>query len=274
MYLEKEVNRMYKRFNLLMNNNDKQYSNSILPYYDDGLEYLSDLKEVVSHNLALDDLILDSNDNISGDQIRDKWFPQLDFNIFLSHSHQDEKIAIALAGWLKHNFGLDAFIDSSVWGYCDELLQRLDNAYCRSGDYTYNYEKRNKTTSHVHIMLSSALTKMLDQTECVIFLNTDHSIPDYRVVSGTKVNNTYSPWIYHELLMSTTLEVKQPNRLTHGETRGTQYYNYERAITYNTEPYLKKMQELKSDDLIKWEEQNHGFHEYSLDTLYELVGNK
>lgn len=263
---------MYKRFNLLMNNSDSLYSNNIQSYYDDGLEFLSKIKKSVGLDLALDDHDLRSSDNISGDEIRDKWFPQFNFDVFLSHSHQDEKMAIALAGWLKHNFDLDAFIDSTVWGYCDELLGKLDNAYCRSGDHTYSYEKRNKTTSHVHMMLSSALTKMLDQTECVIFLNTDHSIPEERVINGNEVNNTYSPWIYHELLMSTTLEVKLPNRLYQSESRSTQYYNFDREITYNTAPYLHKMQKLYSNDLLEWQQSSKLVKgDLSLDILYSIA---
>ena len=46
--------------------------------------------------------------------------------IFISHSHKDINKVIAFAGWLKTNFGLEAFIDSCSWGYCDELLKIID----------------------------------------------------------------------------------------------------------------------------------------------------
>lgn len=43
------------------------------------------------------------------------WFPQIKADVFISHSHSDEKLAIIFAGWLYNAFGLTAFIDSCVW---------------------------------------------------------------------------------------------------------------------------------------------------------------
>lgn len=53
---------------------------------------------------------------IDGDAISQDWFPNINSNIFISHSHLDEEYVIAFAGWLKKNFNLNAFIDSCVWG--------------------------------------------------------------------------------------------------------------------------------------------------------------
>ena len=58
------------------------------------------------------------------------WFPQIKADIFISHSHKDEDLALALAGWLKVSFGLTAFIDSCVWGYANDLLKMIDYKYC------------------------------------------------------------------------------------------------------------------------------------------------
>lgn len=67
-------------------------------------------------------------------------------------------------------FGLEAFIDSCSWGYCDDLLNKIDKKYCYdSKKKTYDYHLRNYTTSHVHMMLSTALAEMMDNTECIIF---------------------------------------------------------------------------------------------------------
>lgn len=49
------------------------------------------------------------------------WFPKINADIFLSHSHKDEKLIIAFAGWLKDTFNLDVFIDSCIWGYSNDL---------------------------------------------------------------------------------------------------------------------------------------------------------
>lgn len=132
------------------------------------------------------------------------WFPQIKADIFISHSHKDWELALALAGWLRETFGLTAFIDSCVWGYANKLLKMIDDAYCyKTETNTYNYQKRNYSTSHVHMMLSVALTQMIDNTECLFFLNTPNSItPD------TIINQTESPWIYSEIAMSKLIRKK------------------------------------------------------------------
>lgn len=96
---------------------------------------------------------------LDGSKMQANWFPQIKADIFISHSHKDEALAIALAGWLKDTFGLTAFIDSCVWGYANELLKQIDAVYCLNGNHSYSYEKRNYSTSHVHMMLSVALTQ-------------------------------------------------------------------------------------------------------------------
>lgn len=46
---------------------------------------------------------------ISGSKICDSWFPQIDADIFISDSHDDRKLAWALAGWIWRVKGLRAF---------------------------------------------------------------------------------------------------------------------------------------------------------------------
>lgn len=133
---------------------------------------------------------------IDGSAMRDNWFPQISTNVFISHSHSDEEKALKLASWLQE-FGLTSFVDSAVWGYGDELLKQIDNAYCLNPDGdTYSYEKRNGSTSHVHMMISIALAMMIDTAECVIFLNTPNAITSRDAVSKTR-----SPWLLYELGM-------------------------------------------------------------------------
>lgn len=107
---------------------------------------------------------------LDGTKLQENWFPQVDADIFISHSHKDEKRAIALAGWIQEIFGLKVFIDSCIWEYSENLLRLIDNHYCLNSDKkSYSYEKRNQSTSHVHMMLSSALTMMIDKAECLFF---------------------------------------------------------------------------------------------------------
>jgi len=135
------------------------------------------------------------NGSLDGSKMQANWFPQISADVFISHSHKDEELAIAFSQWLNEKFGLNVFIDSCVWGYADELLKLIDNEYCLNlNSESYNYTKRNYSTSHVHMMLSTALSMMIDKTECIIFLNTPNSITTDNVISKTE-----SPWIYSEI---------------------------------------------------------------------------
>lgn len=148
------------------------------------------------------------NGMIDGEKIQADWFPEVKANIFISHSHADEPKAINLARWLYDRFELVAFVDSCVWRYADELLKEIDNRYCWNSDgNTYSYERRNYSTSHVHMMLMTALNKMIDKTECLFFLNTENSI------SLTDIESkTLSPWIYGEIEITRTIRKQKPVR--------------------------------------------------------------
>jgi hypothetical protein len=54
---------------------------------------------------------------LDGAKLLEEWFPAVEADIFISHSHQDLELAQIFAGWLKNAFDLTAFIDSSAWGY-------------------------------------------------------------------------------------------------------------------------------------------------------------
>ena len=148
------------------------------------------------------------NGMIDGKKMQADWFPEVKANIFISHSHADESTAINLARWLYDRFRLVAFVDSCVWGYANELLKEIDNRYCLNSDgKTYNYGRRNYSTSHVHMMLMTALNKMIDKTECIFFLNTENSISLTNIES-----ETLSPWIYGEIEITRTIRTQTPVR--------------------------------------------------------------
>ena len=146
----------------------------------------------------------------SANLIMDKCFKACKANIFLSHSHDDRELARKVASlFCKRN--LRVFVDSDVWEYADKLLKKFDDQYCisESDKNLYDYGKRNKSTSLVHIMLANALMRMIDKTECFLFLqtrrssiaNTDHSI------------ETLSPWLFHELNIANNIEIEVPARM-------------------------------------------------------------
>ena len=111
-----------------------------------------------------------SGEVLDGKKLSESWFKTIESDVFISHSHNDAELAYALAGWLKKEFNLDVFLDEVVWGSADDLLRKLDKEYCYQPETsTYNYMKRNFTTSHVHAMLSTAIQSVMDNSEAVFF---------------------------------------------------------------------------------------------------------
>lgn len=150
------------------------------------------------------DAYLNEEGKLDAKALSNAWFPSIKADVFISHSHNDEEKALRFSGWLKENFGLDSFIDSTVWNSADELLRKIDNKYCRNeSGINYNYDKRNLSTSHVHMMLAMAITEMIDRCECLFFLSTPSSISPGKTITEAK---TSSPWIYAEIAISKTIQ--------------------------------------------------------------------
>jgi hypothetical protein len=175
-------------------------------HFEDGLALFEADKRIVQETL---DTFTLHNGKLDGTKMKENWFPQMEnYDVFISHSHSDRVRAIAFAGWLHKTFQIRAFVDSCLWGYADDLLKLIDDKYCYQKETkTYNYTLRNYSTSHVHMMLSTALTMMIDNAECLFFLNTPNSI----TVSGV-VNKTDSPWIYSEIAATRMLRKNIPLR--------------------------------------------------------------
>lgn len=196
-----------------------------------------------------------------GDMISKEWFPIDDYDVFISHSHKDEDLALALSGWLYEKHGIKAFVDSCVWGYSNDLLKELDKKYSLNKDNkTYDYETRNITTAHVHMMLMIALSKTMDKSEAIFFLNTPNSI---HVDFSTKKEKTFSPWIYGELQMANLL---QNDYLVHLE------YQQKVSISYlaDTEGFIP----ISDDDLKNWDNSNIDYYCTGLEGLYLLVNKR
>lgn len=251
---------MFAGFNLSTDNNFEQYQQI-------GKKIFSGIKDQVKNELEKFTL---SDGSLNGTKMQSNWFPQVNADIFISHSHKDESKAIGLAGWLKYEFGLDVFIDSCVWGYSVELLKKIDDEYCLSDDKkTYDYQKRNFSTSHVHMMLSTALTMMMDKTECVFFLNTPNSINTKDLIYKTE-----SPWIYYEIAMTKLIEKRNLTEYRNKLIKKALFESAQNAkeLTIKYDVTLDHLCPINQLDLDNW---NAGWNvklpkdEYPLDTLYK-----
>ena len=158
--------------------------------------------------------------------------------------HASNKNAVKVA--------LESFIDSCVWGHVDELLKAIDNKYClNAGGETYSYEKRNRSTSHVHMMFATAITEMIDAAECVFFLNTTNSITSSEAVSKTK-----SPWLFFELGTIRSIRRTVPERLRSRIVEENFSHNIKKAGALNVEYVvpLSELTSLSSTELNAWQD--------------------
>ena len=158
-------------------------------------------------------LVIPSDGIIKGDTLKDAYFPSglfdgSNYDVFISHSHNNEKEAHLLAAWLKKYKKLSCFVDSFAWGSADQLLKEIDDKYCyRKHSKTYDYKKRNFTTSHVHAILSMALLETILRSKFCVFIESSESVP---LNSGLK-KKTLSPWLYEEIKY---MQLLQPQRKT------------------------------------------------------------
>lgn len=178
---------MYKGFNMYFDWEDKDCYNKGLKIFE---EHSLEVKSALNY-------FINQDGTIDGSMLQQEWFPQIDADVFLSHSHNDEEKAITLAGWIDDRLGLKTFVDSCIWGYSNTLLKNLDDKYSLLKENSYSYVKSNRAAGHVHMMLSTALTMMIDNAECFIFLNTPNSVN-----LSDDIELTQSPWIYSEITTS------------------------------------------------------------------------
>ena len=192
--------------------------------------------------------------SLNGDKMQSGWFPEIKADIFLSHSHADKDLVIAFAGWLKDTFDLEVFIDSCIWNHSKVLQEMIDKEHSISwsdanGKEWIDYDKVQYSTSHVHMMLNTALMQMIDASECIIFVNTPHSVK-----SGEVINKVVSPWIYSELAMTKLVrkkELKEYRMQPLLESERT-YSAKNKRIEYNLK--TEHLIDLSIDDLNEWEE--------------------
>ena len=280
---------MYSKFNLTIS--DYFYNSEINKHLETGKKIYDNFE--LQSKKCLKEFLYD-NGNIDGTSMKENWFNIEKADIFISHSHKDITKVKAFAGWLYDQFDLIAFIDSCAWGYCDDLLKEIDDRYCKKADgKTYDYKQRNYSTSHVHMMLSTALSEMIDNTECIMFYNTPQSISykdDLDTIKKERKKVTLSPWIYHELSMTMLIRPKEPERSMPMLENVIEHRAFSEQnslnIEYDVEEIIRNFVPLTLDDLNMWKREYfilthkidgdmvasiNGYENiYPLDVLYSL----
>ncbi len=192
--------------------------------------------------------VTNSEDIINGEQLSDVWFPVMNRDVFISYSHDDEDLALTIAGILDEAFGLSVFVDATIWGSADCLLKTIDDEYCMQKDGTYNYNKRNFSTSHVHAMLTTSIMRAMDQAEAIFFLNTSNST--YKLENGFSKEHTLSPWIYEEIVCAKLLRERSWEE--YRTIRMNEAYHFEKTLNVAYPYDLKEYKTITFADLVEW----------------------
>jgi hypothetical protein len=248
---------MFKGFNLSLNKNFSEFKS-----IGEGLNASN--RAAVKKAFAL---FIEKDGVINGSQLQEYWFPQISADVFISHSHQDRDVAMSFAGWLSKTFQLKPFIDSCVWGYADDLLKQVNDKYCKNSNGKYEYEKIMNSASHVHMMLVSALGTMIDNTECLIFLNTPNSISAQNVISKTQ-----SPWLYMEIATSGIIRRKDPQ--SHRQIMESAALIRKAQVQHFKVEYdvsLHSLIAINEANLTQWKDLYAKQGKYALDALYMVA---
>ena len=267
---------MYAGFNL---NVSQRYG--LTPYIDFsqyqtlGKTHLAAQENTVRNKL--NEFVLEGTSIPDGTAIQDDWFPEVNADVFISHSHKDIDLAEGLAGWLNKTFGLRCFIDTHVWGYADNLLEEINSQYSNKredqfGGVIYDHQSCIAASKHVDTMLTMALYKMIDRCESVFLLNTGNSIQRY---GDMPHDTTISPWIYSEIVCSQLIRkqslsyYRKDMVLKHDEQRfEAMQESFTPAYTVTT----KHLFPLNINILLSWAKEYQRIKcRYPLDALYTQV---
>ena len=236
-------------------------------YYEIGKIHLEEQKTNIKKRL--EEFIDYDTGVIDGSALEEELFKEIEADIFLSHSHSDENLAVGFAGWLKTNFNLTAFVDSCVWEYAEDILLEINNRYNvispkEQEKKTYSYSKVNYAASHIYLMLNSALNNMINKTECFMFLDTEHSC--IHMDEEKAPDKTLSPWIYSEIVMANTMKITPPDRLL-VSTEFRHNISESLQMTHNLD--FSTFIDLSPTDLANWKYKNK-VDINPLNTLYSI----
>jgi len=118
-------------------------------------------------------------------------------------------------------------------------------------------------------MLSASLNKMIDKCESLFLINTPNSIETSDILK-----ETYSPWIYSEILTSKLIEKKIPERHLHfGFERRVETFsnsdNVNESLKIKYKLDSNHLVDLSEADIISWGSKRSETPEDALDYLYD-----
>lgn len=130
----------------------------------------------------------------------------------------------------------------------------VNNQYAKIRDGLYEYNKCNLDASVIYLMLSNAIHDVINETECLFFINTPHSINGEENIDK---RTTESPWIYDELKTTSIIKTKIPDRI---QAMVDCYNNSQNIMVDSAEPIwirnvnkeLNSLTELSNNILLRW----------------------
>lgn len=205
-------------------------------------EYLGKIQGTIDQATDLKPSIKDLVNSDNANEIMDLMFPRITADIFISHSHADEKTALGLMGFLKEKIGLTVFVDSVFWAYKDMIVAALAHP---SRKECLDYQKTSTYVSFSDMMLTTSLTKMIEKTPLFILLQTSNTTKGSNATSYT-----YSPWIFHEINMFNTFVKLQPRKLLENRTHSHTFSQLTRPLKWEVE--LEKLCPADKEDMEEW----------------------
>jgi hypothetical protein len=124
-------------------------------------------------------------------------------------------------------------------------------------------------------MLNTALTKLIDKTECLFFINTPHSITSENTIR----DKTNSPWIYSELVISELIRKRKLADYRPSKDISKGVFNRRRSMSESRlnvdyDAYLGHLTSLEGKDIKTWlQNYSHPLERkspYPLDELYAM----
>ena len=117
------------------------------------------------------------------------------------------------------------------------------------------------------MMLSTALTMMIDKTECLIFLNTPNSI-----TASELIEQTESPWIYSEIAVTNMIRKKLPSehRAVY-KSFSIKKSLYVESLKVKYDLPLDHLTNMDSETLLEWANYVKDNNINALDALYKII---